>query len=297
MARLWPVPDLSQNRHGAKGTAELLKRFGLSPDKSLGQHFLIDPNQVERIITLSEVKAGDHVVEVGPGLGALTAALVAEGANVSAVEIDTGLAKALDEQFDGEKNLRIINQDALKVDWHEICDKDQDWSLIANLPYNVGTPLVLDLLDTVPQIKTIFVMVQKEVAQRLAAKPATKTFGIPSVKVLYWGSAKVVATVPPSVFLPQPRVESALVKIDRVEHNWRPKDLTPDQISNVFKLVTTAFGQRRKMLRSSLKAHLDIEDFVQAQIDPSTRPDRLEACQWHLLGEQAAKKNNVATNT
>lgn len=274
MAILWPVPALT---HGARATSELLDRFGLRPDKSLGQHFLVDPNQVDRIVRLAGVGEGDHVVEVGPGLGALTAGLLDVGANVVAVEVDAGLVGALSSQF-VDRSLTVVHHDALTVDWQATADPQHEWAMIANLPYNVATPLVLDVLDEVPQVTSLLVMVQREVAERFAAAPGTSAYGIPSVKVAYWGSAEVVAKVPASVFLPPPRVESALVRITRAAE---PKFDEP--IDEVFALVRKAFNQRRKMLRKSLGGLVTAEQFAHAQVADDARPERLAVDDWCRL--------------
>lgn len=263
--------------HGAKATAELLERFGLHPDKSLGQHFLVDPNQVDRIVRLAGVRSGDHVVEVGPGLGALTAGLLAVGAEVVGVEIDQGLVDALREQFAGTA-VRIEHVDALKADWDTITPADHDWAMVANLPYNVATPLVLDVLDEVPQVTSLLVMVQREVAERLVAQPGTSAYGIPSVKVAYWASGELVARIPPSVFLPQPRVESALVHLIR-----HPTPKYEEPVGEVFELVRTAFGQRRKMLRRSLAKLVTAAQFEQAGVAPDARPQELAVEAWCAL--------------
>jgi len=274
LANLRPLPALT---HGARATSELLDRFGLRPDKSLGQHFLVDPNQVDRIVRLAEVQAGDNVIEVGPGLGALTAGLLEVGATVVAIEVDAGLVEALQGQFDNER-LTIVHHDALTVDWHATADDSREWAMIANLPYNVATPLVLDVLDEVPQVTSLLVMVQREVAERFAAEPGTAAYGIPSVKVAYWGHAEVVAKVPASVFLPPPRVESALVRIERYS---QPRFDEP--VGEVFELVRRAFGQRRKMLRKSLGGLVSAEQFAKANVAPEARPERLAVEDWCRL--------------
>lgn len=263
--------------HGARATAELLERFGLHPDKSLGQHFLIDPNQVERIVRLAGVGEGDRVVEVGPGLGALTAGLLDAGCEVVAVEVDDGLVGALRSQF-ADRAVRVVHGDALSVDWNEVAPVDHDWSMVANLPYNVATPLVLDVLDHVPQVRSLLVMVQREVAERLVAEPGTGQYGIPSVKVAYWGSGELVARVPASVFLPRPRVESALVRLVRYD---RPRCQEP--VDEVFELVRAAFGQRRKMLRRSLSGLVTPDAFDRAGVASDQRPEELPVESWCAL--------------
>ncbi len=278
-----PPPALS---HGARATADLLTQFGLHPDKSLGQHFLVDPNQVERIVRLSGVTNGDHVVEVGPGLGALTAGLVEAGTTVVAVEIDAGLVTALEAQF-SKQDVRVVHADALTADWNSIAPDAHRWAMVANLPYNVATPLVLDVLDGVPQIDHLLVMVQHEVAERLAAAAGSPNYGLPSVKVAYWGSAELVARVPRSVFLPQPRVESALVSIRR-----DPNFARTEPIDEVYLLARTAFAQRRKMVRRSLRSLVDHDMLDRAGISPDERPERIDVDAWcRLAAERRAARD------
>ncbi len=278
---MWPTPALSasEHRHGARATAELLQRFGLHPDKALGQHFLVDPNQVDRIIRLAGVQPGDHVVEVGPGLGALTAGLVAAQCQVVAIEIDQGLVVALEDQF-VDAAVRVVHQDALTVDWDEVAPPEHDWAMVANLPYNVATPLVLDVLDDVPQVRSLLVMVQREVAERLVAEPGSANYGIPSVKVAYWATGALVAKVPASVFLPPPRVESALVHLVR-----HPSPIYDEPIGPVFELVRAAFGQRRKMLRKSLSGLVTTEQFAAAGVASDLRPEQLHVEAWCALAK------------
>jgi len=275
-----PVPPLTNPNqgHGARGTADLLGQFGLRPDKSLGQHFLVDPNQVDRIVQLSGVKPDDHVVEVGPGLGALTAGLVNAGAQVVAVEIDRGLVQALQHQFAATDAVTVVEHDALTVDWDTVTPPVHDWSMVANLPYNVATPLVLDVLDSVPQVRSLLVMVQREVAERMVAEPGDSNYGIPSVKVAFWATGELVAKVPPTVFLPPPRVESALVRLQR-----HPEPKFDEPVDEVFALVRAAFGQRRKMLRKSLSSLVTAEDFAAAGVDPQARPETIGVHAWCAL--------------
>ena len=181
-----------------------------------------------------------------PGSAALTLALADEGAEVLAIEVDVGLAAALRDVVGERPNVRLLVADALAVDWGSLLSAARPWTLVANLPYNVATPLVADLLDTAPAITRMLVMVQREVGERLAASPGSGVYGAISVKVAYWAAAQVVGAVPASVFMPRPNVESVLVEITRRQ----PPDIAPEQL---FTLVRTAFGQRRKMLRRSLR--------------------------------------------
>ncbi|MGZ4729326.1 MAG: 16S rRNA (adenine(1518)-N(6)/adenine(1519)-N(6))-dimethyltransferase RsmA [Acidimicrobiales bacterium] len=259
----------------------LLERHGLSPSRALGQNFLVDPNTVRKIVRLARVGPGDPVVEIGAGLGALTVELADAGTEVVAVEIDRHLLPALREVVEPH-GVTVVAGDALALDWAEVLAGHDRWSLVANLPYNVATPLVCDLLDDVPAIDRMLIMVQREVGERLAAGPGDAAYGIPSVKVAYWATTEVVGRVPPTVFLPQPKVESALVAITR-----RPAPAVGADPERLFGLVRTAFGQRRKMLRRSLAGVVTPEMFEQAGIRPEARPEELGILEWGALTDVA----------
>lgn len=250
----------------------LLDEHGLRPSKARGQHFVTDPNTVRRIARLARVGAGDRVVEIGAGLGSLTLALSETGAAVTAVEVDRGLVTALRSVVE-PAGVAVVEADALALDWDALLGPGP-WVLVANLPYNVATPLVLDLLDTVPAIERMLVMVQREVGERLAAGVGDEQYGLPSVKVAYWGKASVVGKVPASVFVPQPRVESALVSIAR-----RP-GVAP-MPEGLWDLARRGFGQRRKMLRRALG--LADEVFECAGVRPEARAEELSVADWARL--------------
>lgn len=265
--------------HSRSAIAALLARIERRPRQSLGQNFVADPNTVRRIVRLAEVHAGDHVVEIGPGLGSLTLALAEVGAEVVAIEIDGDLVPILREQVE-PLGVRVVHADAMTFDWAALFASwpGDDVSLVANLPYNVSTPLVCDILDHVPQVRRMLVMVQREVAERLAAAPGSATYGIPSVKVAYWATAKVVGHVPASVFVPQPKVESSLVSIVR-----RPAPAVDADPDVLFALVRAGFGQRRKMLRRALAALVTAEQFAAAGVDPEARAESLGVEAWGAL--------------
>jgi 16S rRNA (adenine1518-N6/adenine1519-N6)-dimethyltransferase len=259
---------------------ELLAEHGVSPSRALGQNFVADPNTVRRIARLAEVGPGDRVVEVGPGLGSLTLALAETGARVTAIELDRYLLPVLRSLVEPE-GVRVVEGDAMALDWDDVlggAGGDGPWDLVANLPYNVATPLVLDLLAEVPAIERMLVMVQREVGERLVARPGSKAYGIPSVKVAYWAEGEVVGRVPPTVFVPQPRVESALVRLRRRAEP--PVDVDPDVL---FRLVEAGFGQRRKMLRRSLAAVADPSAFERAGVRPDARAEELGLAEWARL--------------
>ena len=262
---------------------DLLAEHGLSPSRALGQNFVADPNTVRRIARLAGIGHGDRVVEVGAGLGSLTVALAETGAEVTAVELDRHLLPVLRSVVE-PLGVRVVEGDAMALDWDEVLGADaagggeDRWALVANLPYNVATPLVLDLLARAPAIDRMLVMVQREVGERLAAGPGSKAYGIPSVKVAYRADAEVVGRVPPTVFLPQPRVESALVRLRRLPE---PRvDVDPERL---FRLVEAGFGQRRKMLRRSLASLVDPAAFERAGVRPDARAEELSLEDWARL--------------
>ena len=262
----------------------ILDRHGLRPKRSLGQNFVVEPNTVRRIVELAGVGPGDQVVEVGPGVGSLTLALLEAGAAVTAVEVDDALVGALEEVVSRSpySDLRIVGGDALTVDWGRLLgDRTGSWHLVANLPYNISVPLVCDLLDGVEAIGRMLVMVQREVAARLVARPGDAAYGLPSVKVSYHAEARTVGRVPPSVFLPRPRVESALVEIVR-----RPTPLVDVDPQVLFGMVRAGFGQRRKMLRRSLRNLIDEEGLIIAGVDPTARAEDLGLDDWAAVATQ-----------
>ncbi len=262
--------------HSRPAIRSLLESAALAPRRDLGQNFVADPNTVRKIADLARVGEGDRVVEIGAGLGSLTLALAETGAAVTAIEVDTGVVPLLRQVVADVAGVEVVEADAMRLDWPPLLAGHDDWVLVANLPYNVATPLVCDLLDGVPQIARMLVMVQREAAERFAAAPRTAAYGAVSVKVAYWASAKVVAHVPASVFVPRPNVESALVEITR----RTPPATPPDAL---FALVRTAFNQRRKMLRKSLSGIVDADTFAAADISPTARPEELDVVAWCRL--------------
>ena len=259
-----------------KVAADLLASHGLRPRKALGQHFVVDPNTVRRIARVAGVGPGDRVVEIGAGLGSLTLALLETGAEVTAVEVDPGLVAVL-EEVAAPAGARVVAGDALDVDWATLL-VEGPWTLVANLPYNVASPLVADLLDEVPAITRMLVMVQREVAERLVAGPGDPAYGALSVKVAYWARSTLAGRVPASVFLPPPNVASELVAIER-----RPEpavDVAPDEL---FPLVRAGFAGRRKMLRRALAGRVGADAFACAGVRPEARAEDLDVAAWGRL--------------
>lgn len=270
--------------HNRRSIDELLDEHGLAPRRDLGQNFVADANTVRRIARLAEVGPGDHVVEIGAGLGSLTLALAETGAQIVAVEVDHGVAPVLRRIVEHLPNVTVVETDAMTVDWSTLLAGADRWVLVANLPYNVATPLVCDLLDGVPRIDRMLVMVQREAAERFCAAPRTPQYGAVSVKVAHWATARIVGSVPASVFVPRPNVESSLVDIRR-----RDLPAVDESIrERMFSLVRTAFQQRRKMLRRSLAGIVAPETFDRAQIDPQRRPEELGVDEWGRLAAAAS---------
>jgi 16S rRNA (adenine1518-N6/adenine1519-N6)-dimethyltransferase len=268
--------------------SELLDRHDLRPSRALGQHFLADPNTARRIVRLGAVEAGDHVLEIGPGVGSLTVALAETAASVTALELDRHLMPALEEVVAALPNVRAVQGDALTADLDGLlADHAGTWKLVANLPYNVATPMVARVLEEAPTIGSLLVMVQREVGERLAAPPGGKDYGAISVKVAFYGRAKVVGAVPRTVFLPPPNVDSALIRIDR---HSRPPVEVPSP-GALFGLVRTGFAQRRKMLRRALQPQLGertVAVLEQAGVDPQSRAESLDLDAWAAVARAAA---------
>lgn len=250
----------------------------LRPTKQRGQNFVIDPNTVRRIVALSGVRKGDVVLEIGPGLGSLTLGLLEAGCEVTAVEIDERLAQRLSQTVaqrssGAEQRLRVIAADALKVT--ELAGPAPN-AVVANLPYNVSVPVLLHVLAGWESIGSGLVMVQLEVADRLAAKAGSKTYGAPSAKLAWYAEAVKVATVPPKVFWPVPNVDSGLVRLTR-----RAAPATSVTRMDVFAVIDAAFAQRRKMLRSVLSGLAGSSALAEAAltaagVDPTARGETLD---------------------
>jgi 16S rRNA (adenine1518-N6/adenine1519-N6)-dimethyltransferase len=266
----------------------LLDEHRISPKKSLGQHFLADPNSARRIVALAEVAPGDLVLEIGPGIGSLTLALLDAGAQVLAVELDARLAGVLETVLGrAGQHADITVADALEVDWSALLGHRGPWSCVSNLPYNVAVPVVVRILEEAPAVDRLLVMVQREVGERLAAGPGDEQYGAVSVKVAYYAEAAVVGVVPPTVFIPRPKVESVLVGMRR---RSSPPVAVPSE-SELFTLVRAGFAQRRKMLRRALAPVLgDRAEAVLtgAGVEPTARAEVLGLEQWAAVARSAA---------
>jgi 16S rRNA (adenine1518-N6/adenine1519-N6)-dimethyltransferase len=269
---------------GAGALRALADRHGIRPKRSLGQHFLIDPNMARAIVADAGVGPGDRVVEIGAGLGSLTRALAGAGAEVLAVEVDGSLIPALEGSLSGFDRVRVLHADATDPGWQEALGGGE-WVLAANLPYNVATHLVLNTLRNVPQVRRLVVMVQREVGERLVAGPDEDAYGIPSVRVAYRAAGSLVRSVPPSVFWPRPSVESVIVRLER-----RDEPAVGVAEDRLWAVVDAGFAERRKTMRNALR-RLGLEggdagDLLRdAGIDPSARAETLSLEEFARIAE------------
>jgi 16S rRNA (adenine1518-N6/adenine1519-N6)-dimethyltransferase len=284
--------------HGRAEIHELLVANDLRPSRALGQNFVADGNTVRRIVRLAGITPGQRVVEIGAGLGSLTLALVEAGAAVTAVEIDRHVLPVLRAQVE-PLGVRVVEADALRLDWSDLlggaaaghadgaaaghADGAGPWSLVANLPYNMAVPLVIRVLEEAPLATSLLVMVQREVGERLAASAGEEAYGAVSVKVAYWADAAVVGRVSASVFIPRPRVESVLIRLDR-----RPDRVVGDgpgsaQYDRLFAVVRAGFAHRRKMLRRCLDGLVGPEAFDAVGIRATARAEELSLGEWERL--------------
>jgi 16S rRNA (adenine1518-N6/adenine1519-N6)-dimethyltransferase len=280
-------PDASDGLLGATDVRELAERLGVRPTKQKGQNFVIDGNTVRRIARIAELRDDDVVIEVGPGLGSLTLALLPHVQRVVAVEIDDVLAGALAGTVSARRpdlagRLEVVRADALAV---AALPGPGPTALVANLPYNVSVPVILHLLEAFPSIRRVLVLVQLEVADRLAAGPGSKVYGVPSVKARWYGDVARVGVVGRTVFWPAPNVDSGLVAITRTS----PPDTTATR-EEVFTAVDAAFAQRRKTLRAALAAWAGSPSRAEAAlraagVDPGARGEMLTVEQFARIAE------------
>lgn len=267
---------------GKSDLKDMMEKHDLRPSKSLGQNFVVDPNTILKIIRAANIEKGEQILEIGPGLGSLTSQLSVTS-KVVAIELDRYLIPALEEvlnHFGKRENVEIVQEDAMKIDWQEFFAQRQGvWKMVANLPYNIATPLLVTLLENAPEIQAIYVMVQLEVGERFAASPRSKAYGIPSVKAQYWAETKVLGKVSPNVFLPVPKVDSAILQIIR-------KSSPPEvNYANFSRLIQTAFQHRRKMIRKSLNTLVPLANFSIAELSPQARPEELSVTDWVKLAK------------
>lgn len=260
----------------------LLSEHGIRPSRALGQNFVADPNTVERIVRIAGVGEGARVVEIGAGLGSLTLALAAAGASVVAIELDRRLAEVLRGTTEG-LDVTVVEADAMTVDWPEVIAGPEPAVMVANLPYNIATPVVLRALEEAPTVRRFTLMVQREVGERWVAGPRDEAFGAVSVKMDWWAAGRLAGAVPRSVFVPQPRVDSVLVSLERRE--------APAGVDRraVFGLVEAGFATRRKMLRRTLSGLVDEAAFEAAGVASTDRAEDLSLHDWVRLATAAKR--------
>lgn len=272
------------------GPAEIRTLAGeldVTPTKKWGQNFVHDPNTVRMIVAQAELDPADNVVEIGPGLGSLTLALLEKAAHVTAVEIDPRLAARLprtaaERAPQQAGNLTVIEHDAMTITQQDFraAGAPLPTALVANLPYNVSVPVLMHMLEEFPTIRRVLVMVQLEVADRLSATAGTKIYGVPSVKAAFYGRVSFAGKIGKKVFWPEPKIESGLVRIDRYTHHTDTPPWSEELRPKVFPLVDAAFAQRRKTLRAALKGQYGSGDKAAAAlsaagIDPTERGEKL----------------------
>ncbi|MDI9412471.1 MAG: 16S rRNA (adenine(1518)-N(6)/adenine(1519)-N(6))-dimethyltransferase RsmA [Bacillota bacterium] len=254
--------------------AKIMKERGFNTKKRFGQNFLIDQNIVNRIVNSAELEKDDWVIEIGPGLGALTTLMSEVAQCVVAMEIDTHLVSILEELID-QPNINIVEGDALAIDWEKCLTghgwKDEPLKLVANLPYYLTTPLIMKALESDLPFKSVVVMVQKEVAERILAKPNSKDFGVLSLAVQYYSEPSLVANVPRTVFIPSPAVDSAVIKLKPIS------PLVDAPRKELFEVIRASFQQRRKTIRNALKPLIKSWGISSEQIDDALARAKIES--------------------
>jgi 16S rRNA (adenine1518-N6/adenine1519-N6)-dimethyltransferase len=285
---------------GPADVRELAAKLGLKPAKRLGQNFVIDRGTIRRIVALAKLSEDDVVLEVGPGLGSLTLGLLEAAGRVTAIEVDEALAAQLPLTVAGRAaplagQLTVVTGDAVTIG---AVPDPQPTALVANLPYSVAVPIMLNLLDVLPTISRALVMVQAEVADRICAPPGSRTYGIPSVKLAWHGSARRVGTISRTVFWPVPNVDSALVSFARWPVPGGGPTLPQASRAAVFEVVDAAFAQRRKTLRAALASWAGSADAAEAVlraagVDPALRGEAIGVTQYIQIAQAAASARSI----
>ena len=282
--------DKMEKLSNPQKTIEVLQKYNFSFQKKFGQNFLIDPHVLDKIIAAAEITKDDFVLEIGPGIGTLTQYLAEAAREVVAVEIDSTLIPILEDTLSAYDNVSVINEDDLKVDLRKLAEErngGKPIKVVANLPYYITTPIIMSLFESHVPLKSLTVMVQKEVALRMQAGPGTKDYGALSLAVQYYASPYLAANVPPNCFMPRPNVGSAVIRLTRFEE-------TPVQVKDeklLFRLIRASFNQRRKTLQNGLVNSQEL-DFTKEQVaaaiatlgvSPSVRGEALTLEQFAAL--------------
>lgn len=267
-------------------TKDIVKKYGFKFTKSLGQNFLIDDSVLKDIVKGADIKEDDVVIEIGPGVGTLTKELLKVAKKVYSIEIDSDLIPILKEELKEFDNFELIHKDALKVNFNELITEGESVKLVANLPYYVTTPIIVKLLTEGCKFKSLTIMIQKEVAERIAAEPNNKDYGSLSLLVQYYCDTKIIRYVSPSSFIPQPKVDSIVIRLDRLEN---PKVNVNDE-ALMFRVIRDSFNMRRKTISNALKnigiskENLNVA-FEKSSIDPKRRGETLSLEEFGKLSD------------
>ncbi len=279
-----------------QNTIAVLQKYNFVFQKKFGQNFLIDTHVLDKIIRAAQIKEDDCVLEIGPGIGTMTQYLACAARRVIAVEIDRALIPILEDTLDGYENVRIINEDVLKVDIAKLAEEENSGrpiKVVANLPYYITTPIIMGLFENHVPIKSITVMVQKEVADRMQTGPGSKDYGALSLAVQYYSKPYIVANVPPNCFMPRPKVGSAVIRLER--HEKPPVQVQDEKL--MFRIIRASFNQRRKTLANGLKNSAEL-DFTKEEIEeailalgkgPSIRGEALTLAEFARLSDLLEK--------
>jgi 16S rRNA (adenine1518-N6/adenine1519-N6)-dimethyltransferase len=254
------------------------------PRKRFGQNFLHDPDVIGRIVDAIDPRADQHLVEIGPGQGALTESLVAAGCRLDAIELDRDLVPNLKQRFGARPNFQVHEADALRFDFSSLAAPGETLRVVGNLPYNISTPLIFHLLDYAPHIRDMHFMLQREVVNRLAAVPGGKAWGKLGVMAQYYCQVDALFEVPPGAFNPPPKVVSGIVRL-------QPRTADPEQALRLRRVVRAAFSQRRKTLRNTLRDLVDVQQLEQLGIDPTARAETLTLQQFIAISDVTGPGN------
>ena len=271
-------------------TAELVKKYNFKFSKSLGQNFLVDDSVPKDIVLGAEVDENDLVIEIGPGVGTLTAQLLNKAKKVVAIELDNDLIPILTQEIGDNPKFTLIHNDALKVNFNEVIGEEKSVKLVANLPYYVTTPIIVKLLKEGYNFKSLTIMIQKEVAERINAEPDNKDYGALSLLVQYYCNTKIIRKVPPQCFIPRPKVDSIVIRLDRLNE---PKVKVENE-KLFFDIIRNSFNMRRKTLRNGVKniglskENLELA-FKEANIDPKRRGETLSIEEFGVLSDKINK--------
>lgn len=274
-------------------TKDIVKKYGFKFTKSLGQNFLIDDNVLLDIVEGAEVSKEDFVIEIGPGVGTLTRELLKKAKRVCSIELDANLIPILQEELKDFDNFELLHKDALKVDFNELIGQEQSVKVVANLPYYVTTPIIAKLLNEGYNFKSLTIMIQKEVGERIAAKPATKDYGALSILVQYYCDTEIIRKVSPGCFVPQPKVDSIVIKLSKLDG---PRVKAKDE-KLFFRIARESFNMRRKTLWNAMKnlklnSELVEEAFKNADIDSKRRGETLSLEEFANLANSISELTN-----